>query len=278
MPVDLHIHTTASDGSVSPIEVVEAAAQSGITTISITDHESVEGCLEAALAGRSRGVQVLPGVELLTTYRGREVHLLGYLVDITSPVLSARLKELREQRNAAAYETVEKLQRHGFKIRWDQVQSAVPDNGVIGKNHILHAIREAGYIQSRGQAMEILRRYLAQDGLAYVEFSQHSFLDAVDLIRQSHGIPVVAHPALIHDDTLLQELLDLGGIGLEVYYYYLGDQREEWVNRYERMAREYGILATGGTDFHGVYAPVRLGEMNVPDRVVKELLKYRKKI
>lgn len=276
--MDLHIHTTASDGSATPTEVVETAAKLGLSTISITDHESIEGCLEASLVGRRRGVQVIPGVELLTTHRGREVHLLGYFVDMNSSLLEGRLKKLREQRNTVAQETVERLKRYGINVKWDQVQNVVPENGVIGKNHILHAIREAGYIQTRIQAVEILRRYLSQDGLAYVEFSQHSFTDAVELIRKARGVPVVAHPALIRDDNLLRELLGLGDIGLEVYYYYLGDQREEWVRRYECMAIDNGLLATGGTDFHGSYAPVRLGQMNVPEKVVHDLIKFYENI
>ncbi|NPV27680.1 MAG: PHP domain-containing protein [Firmicutes bacterium] len=274
MSVDLHIHTSASDGTTPPSKLIEEANQAGLSCISLTDHESIEGIIEIQGLAQAKNIKLIPGVELLAGYADREIHLLGYYIDINSPILNNRLKELREERNAIAMDIVEKLRRHGFNINFERVQGIAQDNVAIGKNHILHAIYEAGYINSQDEMIEILRKYLTRNGLAYVEFTQHSFGEAVELILQCDGIPVLAHPGLIRDDQIVLELLKYPVEGIEVYYYYFGNKRDEWIRRYEQLAQERKLLMTGGSDYHGQFAPVKLGEMHIPERVVTTLTEH----
>lgn len=279
MSIDLHIHTTASDGSVTPQDVILMAQKVDLKTISITDHETIDGYKDVIASEITIGMDVIPGVELLTFYRGKEVHLLGYGIDIHSPVLNERLVELKTARNKVAMKIVHNLKKYGFNIQWDDVQDAAGSTGIIGKNHILHGMYRAGYIHSKDEAAYILRKYLSSRGLAYIQFTQHSLGDAVRLIEEAGGFPAIAHPALIGDDNLLLSILDsFPSLGLEVYYYYLGAQRATWINRYEELAKSRSLLMTGGSDFHGKFAPVELGQVNVPVQVIKDLKKRLKNV
>jgi len=270
---DLHIHTTVSDGTCTPEEVVHLAAQRGLYTIAITDHESVDGYFQAKAVAEATGVHLIPGVELLTGYNGREVHLLGYFMEPISPQFLNRVNQLRVQRNQVSRDIVTKLRQHGFQIQWEAVESKISDNGVIGKNHIISAIKEAGYIHNRLEAIEFLRTYLSCKGLAYIEFTQHALHNAVDLIHSHGGIPVIAHPGLLGDDQMVIELLRRYDVGLEVFYYYLNHKtRDEWNNRYQWVAEKHNILQTGGSDFHGANAPVELGSIRIPNTMVEKLL------
>lgn len=269
--IDLHIHTTASDGATSPQEVLREALSKGLSTISFTDHESIEGYLDVQDSAREMGIKIIPGVELLTTYAGREIHLLGYLFDPSCSLLLDRLRELREKRNQVALEIVENLKGSGFQIEYSRVADIAQENVAIGKNHILLAIYEAGYISTQNEAVQILRKYLTRNTDTYVEFTMHPLGEAVELIRECGGIPVLAHPGIIRDEQLVKDILRRFALpGIEVYYYYFGE-RQKLIQHYQQLAREWKLLATGGSDYHGRFAPVPLGELEIPESIVEQL-------
>lgn len=272
MTIDLHIHTTASDGSCNPVHVVQRAADAGLKIISIADHETTHGYFLARNEARARDISMIPAVELLTTYKDREVHLLGYLTDPENQRLQENLSELRHLRTRSAEESVKKMQECGFNICWENVKNLAGEDTLISKGHIMRAVNEAGYINNRSDAVNILNEYLSPNGLAYVAHD-FSFTDAVELLKSNGGIPVLAHLALIRDDVIVDELCHLGIEGLEVYYCYFGDQRKEWVEKYSLMAETKRLFKTGGSDYHGIYTPVTLGETEVPVQAVGEFLK-----
>lgn len=273
MECDLHIHTTCSDGSSTAAEVVQLARSVGLASIAVTDHDSVEGCLPALEAARGTGLRVIPGVEMLTSHAGREIHLLGYYIDPLYPDLVEQLRAVRQERNQVAQEILARLRRYGFDVNWDAELEATAERGVVGKNHLLQAVWRAGYIQTQDEAVQILRKYLAETGLAYVGYTGHDFREGVELIRRAGGAAVLAHPGLIRDDSLVGELVNMCD-GLEVYYYYLGGERERWVARYADLARERGLLVTGGSDYHGDFAPVKLGQARVPEALAEALARF----
>ncbi|MHB1127993.1 MAG: PHP domain-containing protein [Bacillota bacterium] len=268
MPADLHVHSTASDGTASPIQVIEEACLAGIETLSFVDHESIQGYLEAQGVAMAQRIQLIPGIEFLTFYQGREVHLLGYHLDVDDRAFRQRLGEIQRARNEIAADIVERLRSHGFDLKYSQVRELSHHEGVVGKNHFIKALALAGYIENSDQAIEILRKYLTPNGLAYIEYTGHGFGEAVELIRQAGGYPVIAHPGLLRDDNMVEQLLDFSPIGLEVFYYYLGPEREKLIDKYYRLAQERKLVMTGGTDYHGTLGPVRLGDMLVPDEVI----------
>ncbi len=274
MTIDLHIHTTASDGNIRPEQVVELAAQAGLQVIALADHESTDGYALAAASGRVMGVEVITGVELVTSYEDHEVHLLGYLFDIKNRRLQKELAELRNARTECARRTVEKLQDFGFNIAWDNVLPFAQNGSTVSKGHIMQAMHEAGYVHSKMDAVNILKKYLNKNGLAYT-CHEYPFIYGVDLIKNAGGVPVLAHPGLIGDDAVVNRLLDLDVEGVEVYYYYFGPQRAELNARYEALALERDLLMTGGSDYHGTITPVLLGEQYVPPELVTRMKDYK---
>ncbi|HWI54277.1 MAG TPA: PHP domain-containing protein [Desulfobacteria bacterium] len=272
MAIDLHIHTNASDGSYDPVSLVRKAKDAGLTIISLTDHETTSGFTPAFNEGVKLGVTVIPAVELQTYYNGLEIHLLGYLTDPDNKMLQQQLGELRNMRTNCSLTTVKKMREFGFDITWQDVKNLASSDSIVSKGHIIRAIRNAGYIRDRDDAFHIINTYLNQNGLAYV-CHEFRFEDAVRLIKDVGGIPVLAHPALINNEEVVEELCTKGVEGVEVYYFYFGSKREEWVNRYSSLAEEKKLMKTGGSDFHGEYTPVVLGNTEVPFEEVKELLK-----
>jgi len=274
MNIDLHIHTTASDGNIRPEQVVELAAQAGLKIISLTDHESTDGYARAAATGRVMGVEVIPGVELVTSYEDQEIHLLGYLFDVNNRRFQRQLDELRRARTQCAQKTVEKLREFGFEIDWHDVLPFAQNGSTISKGHIMQAMHEAGYIHSKMDAVDILKKYLNRQGLAYT-CHEYPFAYGVELIKNAGGIPVLAHPGLIGDDTVVNKLLDLGVEGIEVYYYYFGPRRAGLNAHYEALALERNLLMTGGSDYHGTITPIILGEQYVPPELADKMKSFR---
>ncbi|WP_231115225.1 PHP domain-containing protein [Neomoorella thermoacetica] len=272
---DLHIHTLASDGSLAPAAILELARQKGLKALSFTDHESLSGYIQVYNQARELGLELLPGIEMVTSFRGREIHLLGYNFDPTAPVLASALEEIRRERRIIARQVIRRLQNLGFNISWEQVEALIPPGGVLGKNHILQVLRHCGYIDNQEKTIEFLRRYLGPGGLAYIPYEGNPLPRAVALIHAAGGISVLAHPGLINDDTLVNCILEEGIDGLEVFYYYLGSKRRELIHSYYRLAKERHLLITGGTDFHGLYAPVALGTMGISAAMLAGLSKHQ---
>lgn len=261
MKVDLHVHTQESDGLLSTEEVVNIAHANNVQILGITDHESTEGIAKAQSMAERLNMKIIPGVELLTHYQGKEVHLLGYFKDINHPVLQVRLREIREQRTALAYDMVESLKNGGLSLEWKDVEREVCAEGAVTKGHIMRAIyhRECDVSQNWRE----IAKYFRPGGVAYLPYLQHSFEDAVDLIFACGGLPVLAHPGLLHNPEAIVELLAYRPIGLEVYYGYW-ERQETLIPYYADIAEKSALLATGGSDFHGPTGLIKVGQMDVP--------------
>lgn len=269
MRIDLHLHSSASDGRLSPAELVRQAAQIGMDIIAMTDHDSVEGVAPALEAARAYpSLKVVPGVEINTDVPHGEVHILGYFIDYNSTGLRDRLGLLQESRLGRARRMVDKLHGLGLNVDWDRVLELAA-GGAVGRPHVAQALLEAGYISDLREAFD---RYIGREGPAYVERLKLSPMEAVKLVVEARGLPVLAHPADIPNlDNMLSRLSEVGLVGLEAYY---GEYPGETVRRLVGMARRYGLLTTGGSDFHGPEStlPTPMGSVFVPWEPVKRLL------
>ncbi|MDR3542894.1 MAG: PHP domain-containing protein [Desulfosporosinus sp.] len=272
MSVDLHVHTKESDGLLSVEEVLNLAHVNNVQILGITDHESTHGIAQAESLAKDLNIKIIPGVELLTNYQGHEVHLLGYFKDVNHPVLQARLKEIREQRTSLAYDMVKCLKDDGLSLNWQDVEREVGAEGAVSKGHIMRAIfhKESGHSQPDWRQ---IATYFRPGGVAYLPYLKHTFQDAVDLIFASGGLPVIAHPGLLVDPKIVLSLLAYRPIGLEVYYGYW-EKRDTFIPYYAEIADKFAILATGGSDYHGPFGQIKLGQMDVPLEGVLKLQNY----
>lgn len=273
--VDLHCHTTASDGRYSPRALVGLAASLGLRAIGITDHDSTEGLDEALAAGVELKVEIVPGVELSCDVEAGELHMLGYYPDYKDPRLQSELTRLRAGRVGRARAMVQKLTAMGYPISFERVRALAGD-GAIGRPHIAQALVEAGHVASKAEAFD---RLIGRSGPAYVERARLSPVEAVRLIRQVGGLPVFAHPFVVKEDgsiiellpieEALPELIDAGLVGLEVYY---PNYTQALTDRLLALARRHNLLVTGGSDFHGAgVAGGSLGSVYVPNRCLTRL-------
>jgi predicted metal-dependent phosphoesterase TrpH len=242
---DLHLHTTASDGRLEPKEIVSLAIKVGLDVIAVTDHDTIDGVVPAlAAASDSHSLTVIPGVEINTDVARGEVHILGYFIDYTDKKLAAALQKLRDSRRDRAQKMVAKLSDLGMKIDWQRV-SELAQGGSVGRPHISQALFEKGYVSSEKEAFD---KYIGHNGPAYVERYKLLPVEAVKLILDAQGLPVLAHPADIADlDELVPQLKAAGLVGLEVYY---RDYGPEIIARLARIAKQYDLITTGGTDYH----------------------------
>ena len=264
--IDLHVHTCVSDGRLTPQEIVELAYQQGVGLLAIADHDSVDAVVPAIEAARQYScLKVIPAVELSSHSPGNEVHILGYFIDCDSPTLRRELRTLRESRQERAKAMVLKLQAMGLDISLERVQQ-IAGEGSIGRPHIAQALMEKGLVSD---FREVFDKYIGQGGPAYVDRHKLSPEQAIGLVLDSRGIPVLAHPTTANIYELLPGMLAAGLMGLEVYYKdYLPDTRQELAN----LARKHRLIATGGTDYHGIEeTEVMLGCSGVPHTVETRL-------
>ncbi|ARU62549.1 hypothetical protein CBW65_17455 [Tumebacillus avium] len=262
---DLHAHTTASDGTYTPRQLVELAKQNGLRAVAVTDHDTTDGLAEARAAGKELGVDVVPGIELSTTFEGREVHVLGYFYDPDHEELRDLTARMRADRLNRLDKMIGRLQDAGVAITQDEVLEEA--QGAVGRPHIARVLMRKGYVSNIPEAFD---KYLGSGKIGYVERLKVTPGDAVQLILRAGGVPVVAHPGLIGKDYLFDTLVPLGLVGLEVFH---PDHPLEKRAHYEQLAKQHGLLATGGSDFHGGGAEHRgaLGSVHVPYSVVETL-------
>ncbi|ACL69933.1 PHP domain-containing protein [Halothermothrix orenii] len=268
MSVDLHIHTNASDGSLSPGEVVKKAIDLGYKAIAITDHDTVAGIIPALQVARKSSLEVIPGIEINTDIEDRELHILGYFIDYTKPDLLKELSSLKKMREKRARKMVQKLRNMGINIEWEEVIN-IAGQGTIGRSHICQAIINKGYADSW---KEVFEKYIGKNSPAYVPRKKLTPLKAIKLIKECSGIPVIAHPGLVGDDDLVKWIIKHGIEGLEVFYY---EHSEEECQKYLNMAKENNLVVTGGSDDHGPGNKdgLRLGKIRLDYTVVEELRK-----
>jgi hypothetical protein len=263
---DMHVHTRASDGMISPEEAVKLAKEAGLVAVGVADHDSIDG-LEAALeAGKRYGIEVIPGVELSAEAEATEVHIIGYYIDWRDRQLRKRLRKFQEFRKDRARRIVDKLRELGVDLTYEEVL-AVAGGEVIGRPHVAQVLVKRGYVQNPDEAFD---RYLGSGKPAYVKKFELSPAEAIRMIERIGGIPVLAHPKFGGED-MLSELVSHGLRGIEVYHSQHGPSE---ISRYKRLAREHNLLATGGTNSHGF--DVAIGSVRVPYKLV-EMLKEQLK-
>lgn len=239
---DLHLHTTASDGSLSPAQLVQKAAEVGLSTIAITDHDTLAGVEEAVTAGENLGVTVIPAVELSSRHHGMAVDVLGYELKRWRE-LHQWLHPFREYRTIRARKILKRLKQLGMPLQEEEVL-AISGNGVIARPHIAKAMVSKGYIPNIQAAFD---RYLGDGGPADVPKRELGVREAIDLIHKSGGIAVLAHPALLAEPALLKPLLGQGFDGIEVWH---REHTPQEATHYLSLASERNLIVTGGSDFH----------------------------
>ena len=251
---DLHIHSTKSDGSVAPREIVRMAREMALGAVSITDHDTAAGTAEALEAGREFGVTVIPGVEISVEFHSKTVHMLGYCFGNGAQRLQQGLDTIVEGRNDRNRKIVGKLNELGLGIAYEEIE-AEADGGIVGRPHFAAVMLRKGCVATRQEAFD---RYLARGAAAYVDRLRFSPEDSVVMIRESGGIPVLAHPKFIplaEGETLeqvVQVLVDAGLAGIECYY---SLHTDEETREYLDLAKRFGLVVTGGSDFHGASKP-----------------------
>ena len=267
--IDLHIHTTASDGRFSPAEIVRKSAELGLSVIAIADHDSVNGIAEALEAAKAYPqLTVIPAVEINTDIPRGEAHVLGYFIDFTDRELNVALEHLRDSRRLRAQRMIDKLAKLGVHIEWERVQE-IAGNGTIGRPHLAQAMLEKGYITANREAFT---RYIGKDGPAHVEREKITPTGAVELVLHANGLPVLAHPFTINDtETMIIELKQAGLVGIETYY---KDYDADQIAELARLADKYNLITTGGTDYHGIDETTEtvIGGCDVPMESAEQLM------
>lgn len=240
--IELHTHTTYSDGILTPQQLVARAAHAGVKALAITDHDTLHGWDEAIAAAKQYQMEIVPGVELSTVHNGRSLHILGYYPQRV--LLETPLAERLAGRKRRAKQMVANLSQMGYPLELEQLDG----NLALGRPHIASAMIRAGYVSSSQEAFE---RFLGEDRPAYVHYEKFSIQEGIGLIRDCGGIPVWAHPYLFRGgkvEDVLPELLAAGLMGLEVYHPHHGNNK---VHRLQQLCQEHNLLITGGTDYHG---------------------------
>ena len=272
--IDLHTHTHFSDGSFSPTALVELAHQQGLDILAITDHDTTDGLTEAMEAAQGLPLELVPGIELSTEFQGRETHMLGYFIDLSDPQFQARLERLRATRVDRIQHILERLHALKVEISLAEVEH-VAGSGTIGRPHIAQVLIEKGYVKGMKEAFE---RFLGVRGTAYVRRVVPEAAEIMRWITDAGGIPILAHPyweGLNADETVLscRKLVEQGLRGLEVFY---GAFSARQISLNLQLTRQFGLLVTGGSDFHGTFKPeISIGKgrgsLNVPSNLIDPL-------
>ncbi|HEY2956236.1 MAG TPA: PHP domain-containing protein [Candidatus Eisenbacteria bacterium] len=261
--IDLHAHTTFSDGDLAPAALVQRAVARGVGALSITDHDSVEA-LPAAGAAAGTDLELVPGIEVSTSHGGLDLHILGYYLDASSQELATRLARFREERRERMLLMVERLRELGAPVEADEVFE-IAGEGVVGRPHLAEALVRAGHAES---AEDAFRRLLGSRGLAFVPRPAFPPEEAIALIHGAGGVSVLAHPGAGLVDSVVEGLASHGLRGIEVWH---PQHNPITVRRYQALASRLGLLETGGSDFHGPGRSADLGDLPVPARALAAL-------
>jgi len=275
---DLHVHSTFSDGTLSPQSLIKKAIAQGLVGISITDHDTLDGVEETITYIKFAALKIdyVPGIELNTEpeEEGNEVHILGYYIGYNHPGFRDRLHEIRTQRRNRALQMVEKLNDLGCRLSFEKVAS-LAGSDLIGRPHIAMAMVEAGYAENIRQVFE---QYIDYGRPAYVKRYKFPPREAIELIKSSGGIAVLAHPGLIKNQALIGRLIKTGIEGLEVYY---PRHSKQQTADYLKLARENKLLVTGGSDYHGPGSSEsrdQLGVSGIDRETMVSLKAYKNKL
>ena len=267
---DLHVHTVESDGTYTPAQLVKEAIQRGLSALAITDHDTVGSVAQALTEARETELEIIPGIELTAQQDNQEIHILGYFLDYQQQGLWDKLRLVQQNRVERVYKIVENLKKLGVELNAQTVFN-ISGRGTVGRMHIARALLLDGWVNSTSEAF---RKYIGDNSPAYVCGFRLSVSDAIKLIRDAKGVAVLAHPYILDSDELITEFVDYGLQGLEAYY---PEHSQSQVNFYLDLAKNLGLLVTGGSDFHGSVKPdIKLGTIKVPFELV-EKLRFAKK-
>jgi len=277
--VDLHLHTTASDGVMTPAEIVRYAKAKGLQAIAITDHDTIDGLEEGLFEGERIGFEVIPGVEISAEHSPGSMHLLGFFIDIYHPLINERLAHLQKARAERNPKMVEKLNQLGINISFEEVLKA-SGGGQIGRPHFAQVLMEKNYVRSFEEAFD---RFLKKGAPAYVDKFRFSPKEALHFIKEAKGVAVLGHPNTLgvkgysELESLLFQLIEDGLKGVEVYY---PEHSNLEIEQYKGLVEKYNLLVTGGTDYHGIEKNgleigVGRGDMKLPYSMVENLKEAR---
>lgn len=242
--VDLHCHTTASDGLLTPWELVKEAAAFGLKGIGITDHDTMSGWSEAERAGKAFGIDILKGIELNTDWHGKEVHILGYEIDPESPAVIEKLRRLQDARLNRMHEIRSKLRNLGIDISLSEIQKIARGESV-GRPHIAQVLVNKGIVKTIKEGFD---RFIGSGAPAYVPRYKLSPEEGISLVREAGGVAVLAHPGVYRLEEAVPQWIEMGLQGIEVSH---SEHSPEDEQRYRELAKNYGLIMTGGSDFHG---------------------------
>ena len=257
--VDLHVHSNKSDGTLSPTELVRLAAKINLSAFALTDHDTTAGIKEAVDAGKEYGVEVIPGIEISTFYKDKEIHIVGLCLDYTNRNFLKAIGDEKERRDERNLLMAEKFCENGFPVTMDEMYEMFPDS-IITRAHFASFLTKKGYVKDNNEAFD---KYLGDGKPLYVPKDKKSPSEAIEIIKSAGGASILAHPLLYHLtggelNNLCKELAQAGLTGIESMYSTYKGFDELTVRK---LAREYGLLESGGSDFHGAQKPhIRLGD------------------
>ncbi len=274
--IDLHTHSNVSDGSLTPSQLVTAAKDAGLSAIALTDHDTVNGLFEASAAAREADIEFVPGIEISTEYKGRDIHIVGLDIDFSNSALKETLHTLSMNRLHRNEQMIEMMADDGLNVSVDRF-FACEGKEILTRANIASYLKKSGIVSSTDEAF---KHYIGDDCPYYIPKKQATPKEAVHLILNSHGIPILAHPLLYHFtpaelETCIQDFKAMGILGMEVYY---SMNRGNDTGFLMRLARKYDLKYSGGSDFHGSYKPHialgrGLGNLFIPYDVLEHLRK-----
>jgi hypothetical protein len=266
MKIDLHLHTTFSDGIFSPEELLEMASKNNYDIISITDHDTLDGFREATGMIHNFTCQIISGIEISSIHRQRDVHILAYDIDEKNEELDSLLSSIQKSRLIRAKKIIDKLKNMGIYVDFERVRSLAGKHELIARPHIARVLVENGNCRSTKEAFD---HYLSNSSPAYVLKQTPTVQELIDVVHRAGGVAVLAHPHTLFDDSMIDEFVHMGLDGLEVFY---AKYDRVMVDYYDEIALKNNLLRTGGSDFHGEMLDFDyFGEHSAPHYVVEEL-------
>lgn len=276
--IDLHTHSTGSDGTFTPTELVLEARRVGLSALALTDHDSVSGIDEFVRAGEANGIETVPGVELSTEYEDTEIHVVGLYIDPSNETLLAQLKAFRDNRDNRNLKMIDRLREEGFSITAEEIYARNPDS-VVARPHIARYLVDTHQVKDM---QTVFNEYIGDGCICYVDRYKITPMRAVELIHAAGGVAILAHPCLYHipEDTLLRMIREMKAVeldGIEALYSCNEGDDERY---YRQIASDFDLLLSGGSDFHGTNKPhIRLGsgkgDLVVPYEFLEKIRDYR---
>ena len=263
---DLHVHTMFSDGTFTPEETIRVARDKGLSCIAICDHDCVDGINPSIEYAKKNPIEIIPGVELTVIKDQKEIHMLGYFISWEEKWFKEILKKIQAERISRINKMIEKLKRFNIEVEPDRVMRIAGRKGSVGRLHLAQALLEIKAVDSIQMAFN---KYIGDFKPCYAEDINFSPKEAIEVILRAKGVPVLAHPCTIRNDSLIQEFVKYGMRGIEVFH---TDHPLSVSKKYEKIARKFGLLVTGGSDCHGLgKGRVLLGGVKVPYSIVETL-------